>query len=269
MLVSSSIFSSLRCFKTTLLIFLKSLTSIEKNLGFWSLLSVSAWTPRVEAQLNTLRAEQFSYRVCLSCVRPLLHLAWTLHNAKASGRWAQGHPGPRVTSPSLLPYPLLLLMFTHSSRADVGLQPLQLRDLLTSGLLYLVHALSSLDSLARTGISYILKSAPFWTILSGVLWRRPSPFDVWCDNYLPLPGPRNLLAQPVPIWEFLLQAFKSLQLFAGVLVPTSWAMHLKHGCCNSYIVHIYIIYLFSSQDWIRRIRPYAYHSSYNFCNLRA
>lgn len=91
--------------------------------GDWGkirILVLPVWTPRVEAWLEILWAE-FSYRTWLSHIRPILHLAGTSQSAKASSRWAEGHPSPSVTAPSLLSYSLLLWTFIHSSRADVGL----------------------------------------------------------------------------------------------------------------------------------------------------
>lgn len=167
MLISSSIASSLRCFKTTFLIFLKCLTWHV----FWRdweeirILVPPVWTPRVDAGLEILWAEKFTYGVWLFCIRPLLHLHTV--PAKASGRWAEGHPSQSVTAPPLLPCPLLPWLSVHSPRAHVGPQLLKLRKTLTSGLSSFVHTVLSLDGLSRTGISY---NSEICSILKDTQW---------------------------------------------------------------------------------------------------
>lgn len=107
---------SLRCFP---LIFLECLTRymlLEGTERKW------VWVPPVNLCMNCKSRSRagnppcWGVRVWLSCTGPLLRLARTSGSAKASSRWAEGHPDHGVTAPYPLPHPLLPSS-AHSSRA--------------------------------------------------------------------------------------------------------------------------------------------------------
>lgn len=84
-------------------------------------------------------------------------------------------------------------------------------------------------------LATILESALFYGMctLRSVLWRFVNCFL--------LAGPTNFLGHPLPIWDFLLEAFKYPQIFTVVSVANLWAMHLEHCCCSVTCTHLELV----------------------------